>query len=268
MMLNNKEDQARLIRQASKQAITLAMDGRWKEAVEANTSILVNFPDDVDTYNRLGRAHMELGEYAEAKKAYRRASELDPYNTIAEKNLKRLANLDDGSQTNETAGKLVEPRFFIEEIGKAGVVRLVNPASKETLARLVAGDRVNLKPDGANLAVTSEEGELVGWVDPRHGKRLLQLIAGGNQYLATVTSSSDEGIAIIIRETFQHPSQAGQLSFPSKGLEAVRPFVSDKLIRQQMEYEEGGLDDSGFGTDEEGEAGPEELPEETEEEEE
>jgi len=267
-MLHDKEDQARLIRQASKQAIALAMDGRWKEAVEANTSILVNFPDDVDTFNRLGRAHMELGEYAESKKAYKRARELDPYNTIAEKNLKRLANLDDGSQASENAGKLVEPRFFIEEIGKAGVVKLVNLASKEVLAKLVAGDRVNLKADATNLAVTSEEGEPVGWVDPKHSKRLMQLMAGGNQYLATVTSSSDEGIAIIIRETFQHPSQAGQLSFPSRGLEAVRPFASDKLIRQQMEYEEGGMDESGFGTDEEGEAGQEEIPEETEEEEE
>ena len=266
-MLHDKEEQARLIRQTSKQAIALAMDGRWKEAVEANTSILTSFPGDVDTLNRLGRAYMELGEYAEAKKAYKHARELDPYNTIAEKNLKRLANLDDGSQANESAGKLVEPRFFIEEIGKAGVVKLVNLAPKETLARLVAGDRVNLVAEGANLAVTSEEGRQVGWVEPRHGKRLMGLISGGNQYLATVTSSSDEGIAIIIRETFQHPSQAGQLSFPSKGLEAVRPFVSDKLIRQ-MEYEEGGMDESGFGTEEEGEVGQEEIPEDTEEEEE
>jgi len=269
-MQRDKEELARLIRQSSKQAITLAMDGRWKEAVETNRSILESFPEDVDTLNRLGRAYMELGAYSEAKNAYSQAQALDMYNPIAEKNLKRLENLlvDDAAQ--EDAGKLVEPRYFIEEIGKAGVVKLQNLASKAVLAKLVAGDRVNLEPGDSSLAVTNEKGEQVGQVDPVHSKRLLRLMSGGNRYLATVTSSSDDGIAIIIREIYQHPSQAGQLSFPSKGLEAVRPFVSDKLLRRHMEYEDGGMDENGggMGLDEEGEPNQEETPEETDEEEE
>ena len=93
-MVHDKEEQARLIRQASRQAIALAIEGRWREAVEANKGILESFPNDVDTLNRLGRAHIELGEYAEARSAYTRAKELDPYNSIADKNLRRLAHLD------------------------------------------------------------------------------------------------------------------------------------------------------------------------------
>jgi len=268
-MQRDKEELARLIRQSSKQAITLAMEGRWKEAVETNRSILENFPEDVDTLNRLGRAYMELGAYSEAKSAYSQAQKLDMYNPIAEKNLKRLENLvDDLAQ--EDAGKLVEPRYFIEETGKAGVVRLINLASREILAKLVAGDRVNLETGESFLTVTNEKGEEVGRVDPLHSKRLLRLIAGGNRYLATVTSSSDDGVAIIIREIYQHPSQAGQLSFPSKGLEAGRPFVSDKLLRRQMEYEDNGMDDngSGLGLDDEGEGNSDDASEESDEEEE
>ncbi|GAF77203.1 unnamed protein product, partial [marine sediment metagenome] len=92
-MLYESEEQARLVRRSTKQAIALAMEGRWREAVAANESILENYPDDVDACNRLGRAYMELGEFSLARKAYSRAKELDPYNAIAEKNLRRLSHL-------------------------------------------------------------------------------------------------------------------------------------------------------------------------------
>jgi len=38
--------------------------GRWREAIAANQTILEIFPADVEALeHRLGRAHMELGEY-------------------------------------------------------------------------------------------------------------------------------------------------------------------------------------------------------------
>ena len=63
-MTYQEERLARLKRQRSRQAIDLAMQGRWQEAVAANKYIIEDFPTDVDAYNRLGRACMELGEYA------------------------------------------------------------------------------------------------------------------------------------------------------------------------------------------------------------
>ena len=53
-------------------------------------AIIENFPNDVDAHNRLGKAYMEMGEYAKAKEAYEKALQLDQYNTIAKKNLQRL----------------------------------------------------------------------------------------------------------------------------------------------------------------------------------
>jgi hypothetical protein len=212
---------------------------------------------------------MELGEYKEAKSAYQRARQLDPYNSIAEKNLKRLSHLKNEAEAGkEETAPPVEPRYFIEETGKAGVVRLVNVAPKETLLRAVAGDRVLLEISDSNIMVKNEAGETLGWVDPRHGQRLARLMAGGNQYLASVISSTENNLAIIIRETFQHPSQASHLSFPSKGLESLHPLASDKLIRHQPGYEEEPGEEPGFGgTEEEGELGPPEENEGTEEEE-
>ena len=60
-----------------------------------NQNLVGSFPDDVSAYNRLGRAHMELGEFTRAWEAYSRAIELDPYNSIARKNLDRLSRLQE-----------------------------------------------------------------------------------------------------------------------------------------------------------------------------
>jgi len=252
MQMLDDEEQQRAIRINSRRAISLAMEGRWREAVAANRTILAELPDDVDTLNRLGRAHMELREYREAREAYSRAKELDPYNTIAEKNLKKLAALKTergGSPAAEDA--LVEPRYFIEETGKAGVVRLTNLAARPVLARMVAGDRVSLETLDGNLIATDSSGEMLGTVEARHGQRLARLMAGGNRYLASVVSASDSGLSVMIREIFQDPNQVGQLSFPSRGVDALHPYVSEKLIKSRMEFEEEPVDELDFGTGEE-----------------
>jgi len=237
-MAYQEEERVRLRRRGSRQAIALAMQGRWKEAVAANKSLIESFPNDVDAYNRLGRAYMELGEYSRAREAYNRAMELDPYNIIAKKNLNRLSHLGEGVVGVEDTFHRVEPQQFIEETGKAGVVNLYHLAPRERLARMVAGDRVYLKAEGPSLVVQDGSGGYLGQVEPRHGQRLIRLMNGGNKYTATVISSMEEMMTIIIREVYQDPSQVGRLSFPSRGLGRVRPYVGDRKFRRELEDEE------------------------------
>jgi hypothetical protein len=243
-MSYQEEEQARLIRQRSKQAIALAMQGRWREALAANKSLIESFPNDVDAYNRLGRAYMELGEYSQSREAYRRALEIDPYSVIAQKNLQRLSHLEGAEIALEDDSQQVEPQHFIEETGKAGVVNLYRLGSREVLARMVAGDKVYLEIEGSNLIVKNSRGEYLGQVEPRHGQRLIRLMQGGNQYTAAIIRSMGDMMTVIIREVSQHPSQAGQLSFPSRGVEGVRPYVSDRIIRR--EYEEEAVEEPGY----------------------
>jgi len=237
-MAYQEEEQVRLRRQSSKLAIALAMQGRWREAVAANRSIIEDFPNDVDAYNRLGKAYMELGEYSQAREAYHRAKELDPYNVIAEKNLRRLSHLGEAAVAEEARFHRVELQHFIEETGKAGVVNLYRLAPKEVLAKVVAGDKVELKAAGSSLIVENGQGQYLGQVEPRHSQRLIKLMEGGNRYTATVISSSEDMMVIIIREVYQHPSLAGQLSFPGKGFDSLRPYISDRMLRRQLEYGE------------------------------
>ena len=100
-MTYQEEEQSRLRRQSSKQAIALAMQGQWKEAIAVNQSLIEMFPNDFEAYNRLGRAYMELGEYSQAEEAYGRTIEIDPYNIIARKNLQRLSHLREAAISSE-----------------------------------------------------------------------------------------------------------------------------------------------------------------------
>jgi len=243
-MPRDTEEKARLVRHNSRQAIDLAMEGRWREAVAANKGIIESYPDDIDAYNRLGRAYMELGEYSLARTAYSRAKELDPYSTIAERNLRRLSHLGETGVVPGEGSQPVEPQGFIEETGKAGVVSLYKLAPQEVLAEVDAGDKVNLRIAGSSLVVENSRHQYLGEVEPRHSQRLVKLMRGGNEYTATVITSSDDIMAIIIREIYQHPSQEGHLSFPSKGFGSLRPYVSDKILRRQLEYDEAS--ESGY----------------------
>ena len=212
------------------------MQGRWREAVAANQNLIESFPGDVSAYNRLGRAYTELGEFSRAREAYSRAIELDPYNAIAQKNLNRLAHLDEVAvDLNDDPD--VEPQHFIEEPGKAGVVDLHRLGSPQVLAKMVAGDKVYLRVDGAGLVVENGRGEYLGQVGSKDGQRLIRLIEGGNRYTAAIVSAAADRVTVIIRETYQEPSQANRPSFPAKGFKGPRPYISERA-KHELESEE------------------------------
>ncbi len=236
-MVYQAEDRARTKKQQADTAIQLALQGRWAEAVLLNRAIVEAFPGDVDSYNRLGKALTELGRYSEARDAYMKGLEIDPLNTIARKNLIRLSALGDAAPPREANQKL-SPQMFIEEMGKTGTTTLLR-ANMETAARMTAGDQVSLGHNGGVLLVQTLGGEYLGEVEPKLGQRLLKLIGGGNEYVAAISGMDETQVRVFIRETFQHASQTGKLSFPPTVQETFRPYVKGRLLRRDM-------DDEGF----------------------
>ncbi|MFQ5924864.1 MAG: tetratricopeptide repeat protein [Dehalococcoidia bacterium] len=230
--------EARLRRRRTKEAIALAMQGRWEEAVTTNRSIIEVFPKDVDAYNRLGKALTELGRYAAARGAYSKALEINPKSSIARRNLRRLSLLKEVQLSPRGDHHKVAPYLFIEETGKAGVASLQRLASREVLAGIAAGDRVYLRPKGQSLVVENRLGDYLGEVEPRIGVRLAKLMEVGNRYTAAITSLSDNEVRVIIKETFQHPSQAGRPSFPAKAFDGFRPYVKGSILKYELEEEE------------------------------
>jgi hypothetical protein len=255
-MPDREEDKARLRRKASQEAIALAMQSRWQEAITVNQSIIELFPTDIDAYNRLGRAYTELGEFAKAKDAYSRTIKLDPYNSIAKRNLQRLSLLRATKVSVKEERREASPDLFIGEMGKAGVINLKDLAPKEVLAKMAAGNQVYLKVRGRQLVVENEQGEYLGLVEPPHGLRLARLVEGGNKYASAIVNISANSARVIIRETFQHPSQVGRLSFPVKAVEGFQPHVKDTLLRHEA-VEEEALEEGEYAELEEGELIPE-----------
>lgn len=237
------EESVRFRRQRSEMAINLAMQSKWDEAVSANQSILRVFPTDVDAYNRLGKAHAELGQYEEAREAYSKALELEPTNIIAKKNIVRLAGLKEVPHGGEGSGARVDPKLFIAETGKTAVLALQTLGKREVLAKVTAGEQVVLKVEDKQLHVTTLDGEYIGWVEPRVGMRLVKLMGGGNRYEAAITSVSDHQVKVIIRETYQAPELVGRLSFLSRSEPGIRPYIKGRLVRYDADTAEGYSED-------------------------
>jgi len=230
-------DKQKARKEKAKKAIALAMQSRWPEAVSANQSIVREFPEDLEAYNRLGKALAEMGRNREAIEAFRRALKISPNNTIAMKNITRLMQLgDEAAKPCPTGG--AARKVFIEESGKAGVTTLVNLASSKILLKLAPGRLVQLSLEGSTLRVNDPSDEYVGQVEPRLASRLVRLIKGGNRYEATVTSAGERELSIIIREVYQHPGQAGTVSFPSRGGTDYRIYLPSTLVGLESGEEE------------------------------
>lgn len=255
-MPEREEDKARAWRNRIQEAVKLATENRWQEAVAVNESILEVFPTDVDALNRLGRARMELGDYKKAGEAYSKALEISPSNSIAKKNLDRLALLK-GTQIvkNEQRRKL-PPSAFIAETGKAGWVNLLEPAPQSVLVKMAPGEQVFLKVRGQDTIIENYKNEYIGLVEPEHGLRLAKLIKGGNQYIAAIVSMDNDRIKVIVKETLQHPSQHGKLSFPIRVSEPYPAHVKDSLLRHSAGEDEV-LEDLEYSEDEDSETVPE-----------
>ena len=242
-MYNETEDKTRLVRQISQEAINLAMQSRWEEAVAANLTIIENMPNDVDAYNRLGKAYMEMAEYDKSREAYNKVLEFDTDNSIATRNLNRLSQLKAAKPGPKHNRTIVQPHQFVGEAGKSGVVTLQNLAPASIIARMAAGDKINLKVRGQQLLAENELGEYVGMVEPQHGPRIARFLEGGNKYSAAVVSIDDNKVKIIIKETFQSPNQIGKVSFPPKPVEGFQPHVKDTLLRRRGAEEDEILEE-------------------------
>ncbi len=211
------EDREKIRKDRAKRAVAFAMRGKWEQAAAMNNSIVREFPDDLEAFNRLGKSLSELGRNREAKAAFEAVLSRSPNNSIAKKNLARLTKLSDEATPRIAKRASRSVHAFMEESGKAGVTTLTKPAPTSVLLELTPGDLVNLSVTGRALTVNDESGAYIGQVEPRVGSRIARLIKGGNRYEATVTSTKDQRLDIIIRETYKSPSQMSVVSFPMRG---------------------------------------------------
>jgi tetratricopeptide repeat protein len=251
------EDRLRQKRTKSEQAISLAMKNRWDEAAQVNREILDIFPNEVDAYNRLGKALTELGKYAEARDAYAQAVKLDPLNGIASKNLQRLGKLAEGGAA--PAPSPVDPRLFIEESGKTTLTQLTDVRRSEAAVKLSAGDQLQLARKGNQVVVADQAGMEIGRIEPKLEQDIIRLLDLGNQYSVFVTAANEQIVHVIIRETHRSAAMGNRPSFRPTAAQEVRAYTREGAQRYELEEEDEEDEELGEEEEEETEAVPADL---------
>jgi tetratricopeptide (TPR) repeat protein len=248
-------------------AIAYALDRRWDLAAAENQALLEEFPDDIESANRLGKALTELGDLDGARKAYQHTLELDSTNVIARRNLSRIEEMR-GSQPRRRTTKraatgtaasaasveTVRPHSLIEESGKSAEFELLG-VNAQGLRRVSAGDPAELVVTQRGISVRSASGAELGHIEPRAGLRLKRLIEGGNRYAAVIRRVGEDDASIYVRETYRAPALADQPSFlpPATSARkrlAPRAYTKASIVRYQADGDGG--DES---EDEDGEGG-------------
>ena len=151
--------------------------------------------------------------------------------TTARRNLDRLTGAK-GADAPPPAAQ-VDSGLFIEEGGKAAIVRL-EAERTAALKALDAGDPLRLEARGDAVNALTPDGAYLGMIEPRTGLRLARLMAGGNRYSAALVSNGDPP-RVVVRETFQHLSQAGKVSFPRPSAAGVRGYMRRNFLREDVE---------------------------------
>lgn len=205
-----------------KEAVRLALNGDWERAAQVNRAILELHPDDCEVANRLAKALMELSDYAAARVVLDDLCRRSPNNSIARKNLSRLEKLESTGAIRSSipSGSTGLSPVFIENGGKSCTTTLHHAGDSSTLAALSAGDSLALSLVGDTVILTSSGGRRLGSLEPRLGRRLRKLIAGGNRYTAAIVGVNGSDVSVIIRESQQHPSLRNVVSFPASACSA------------------------------------------------
>ena len=207
--------------QLAQDAIRAALECKWELALELNSQLLESNPNDLCALNRIARAHMELGDIDQASDLYKKVIELDQYNVIATKNLKRLYQVrqvrqgKSFTQVRNTNDIILN---FIEEPGKTKIVQLIRPATPEVLFTLRVGDKVELLAKTKGVHVQTIDGLYVGRLPDDLAFSLIQMIGVGNTYDAYLKHVVHNKVYVFIREAYRNIEIMPHPSFPVSGV--------------------------------------------------
>lgn len=229
-----------------KQAIDAAISCNWDKAILINKQILEIESKNTEVLNRLAKALFETGNYSGAKKIYTQVLEIDPYNTIAEKNLKKVTSLKkDGINTSSQSMSL-SPSMFLEEPGVTALVNLVKVAEPQKLLKLSPGTVVNLVPKKRGVSVTDSSNIYLGAFPDDSAFHLLKLLKGGNKYTSIIKSIRPNGLTVLIREIHRSKKFKNQASFLDETRIVAFSSENIPLIGERMGDDS---EDSGTGPD-------------------
>ncbi len=199
----------------NQKAIEAALDLRWQEALKLNKKIIKEDPQNVDALNRQGRVYMELCRFSLARKYYSSVVKIDPYNSIAIKNLKIIKSFKSNGQSNPIPNgqPKLSPALFLQEPGKTKIVSLLKVAEPQKLSGIFCGMKVEMVIKNRKITVVDTQGDYLGILPDDTCHLLLRLIKGGNKYELFIKSIKVNSLSVLIKETFRSKRFKNQPSF-------------------------------------------------------
>src|SRR5258706_992448 len=100
-------------------AVDAAINSDWEQAVALNKKIITKDKSNLKGILRLGFAYIQIRNFEEAEKMYKKALKLQPKNILAHENIERIKFLKMGGNKKTNRRELVlDPRMFLETPGK------------------------------------------------------------------------------------------------------------------------------------------------------
>lgn len=215
------------IKTLESQAVQAALSTNWEKAIDLNKQILKTDDRNIESFNRLGRAYSESGELDKARSSYRSVLRIDPYNSIALKNLERLKAAGTGTKLN--GGGILNPDLFMEEPGKTRVIEATELTKPEVLAALHTADRVTLESSGDSVSFKDPGGRKLGVYQGDLAAKLSSLLKAGNLYEAYVKSVKPTELKIFVREIKRAAKFANVPSFPTVD-NGFKPYIHEGAV--------------------------------------
>lgn len=195
-------------------AVAAALAQNWKDAIAINCEILKSDTQNFEALSRLAYAYMRSGELPLAKKTYEKVLQIDQYNHIALKNIKKLSSLKKDDITLSGIHN-VSPLMFLEEPGKTKVVDCINLAPNHSIAGLSSGEEVFMKSKNHCIEIRTRTNNYLGALPDDVSFKLAKLLDAGNTYQVIIKSTEKNTLKILIRELSRGKEFANQPSFTS-----------------------------------------------------
>ncbi|OGY26956.1 MAG: hypothetical protein A2864_01195 [Candidatus Woykebacteria bacterium RIFCSPHIGHO2_01_FULL_39_12] len=217
----------------NKESIDAALSQDWERALKLNLELQKSYPKNINILNRLAHSHLELGQLEKAKATYNKALKLDPYNQIANKNLKNLTGLK-SKDIKKSGAALFDPKIFLEEPGKTKVLNLEDVAMPKILAPLRTGDQLKLTASGKDIIIFSKNGSRLGKLDPDWSDQIATALRAGSRFEAYLKSIQliREGtslVTVFVKETHRAGKLANKPPFPSESTDFT-PYVREGTL--------------------------------------
>ena len=127
----------------TKRAIESSLQLNWKQAIELNTAILKDYPNNIDAKIRLGRAYLQVKDFTKAKKMFKDVLKNDPINALALKNLELAKSGKSECPANGT--NHINTKSLLKEPGTTYEVKITVKSKGIHFDDFISGEELPIK---------------------------------------------------------------------------------------------------------------------------